>query len=191
MKLILHTTLLFSLAATHPLSLEDDVNHWIGGKVYTAWELAQFNLAPFNLTDMRISCSKDNKESLLFGCSIQFGWDDPNADQSCACEDHWQWDGVTQAQGPMNNYTNEYLVCKTDKTEVFQFKFVDIFDLSNFSLSLAHMYKDTKNFPTPTRTNMFAQPNITLQLTEKSDTTMTYSSVCDCPIQANITGMTI
>ncbi|KAI1134200.1 hypothetical protein F5Y05DRAFT_406733 [Hypoxylon sp. FL0543] len=150
------------------------------------WELAQFDLAPFNLTDMCIECEKENVDAPLFDCSIKFDWDDPNAEQSCTCEDHWQWDGVTQSQGATNNYSTNYLVCKDDKVELFQFKFVDLFDLSNFSLSLAHM-----NFPTPTIANMFAEPNITLELENKSDTAMTYFSPSDRPIKANITGMTI
>ncbi|KAI0834977.1 hypothetical protein F5Y06DRAFT_300162 [Hypoxylon sp. FL0890] len=158
---------------------------------YKPWELAQFNLAPFNLTDMCIECEKKNFSSPLFDCSIKFNWDDPNAEQSCTCEDHWQWDGVTKSQGALNNYSTNYLICKDDRAELFQFKFVDFINLSNFSLSLTHMYKDTKNFPTPTIANMFAQPNITLELMNKSVTAMTYSSPSDRPIKANITGMTI
>ncbi|OTA61950.1 hypothetical protein K449DRAFT_57859 [Hypoxylon sp. EC38] len=150
------------------------------------WGLAQFDLDPFNLTDMCVECEKENVDSLLFDCSIKFNWDDPNAQQSCSCENHWQWDGITQAKGPTNNYSTDYLICKDDKAELFQFKFVDVFDLHNFSLSLTHM-----NFPTPTIANMFSQPNITLSLMNKSDTSMTYSSACGCPIRANITGMTI
>lgn len=85
---------------------------------------------------------------------------------------------------------------------------MDVFDLSNFSLSLTHIYKDNRynkntpeyrikltysnprNFPEPTIANMFSQPNITLDLLSKSNTTMAYSGR-DSPIKANITGMTI
>ncbi|KAI1100005.1 hypothetical protein F4804DRAFT_345074 [Jackrogersella minutella] len=155
------------------------------------YKLSQFDLQPFNLADMGIECTKEDDNSLLFGCSIQFQWEDPNANQSCTCKDNWQWDGVTQTQGPLNNYSTNYLVCKNDHVEFFQFKFLQVFDISNFSLSLTHMYKDVKNFPTPTTANMFAQPNITLESTEKSNTTMSFSSPLDSPIKANITGMTI
>ncbi|KAI1452113.1 hypothetical protein F4805DRAFT_471125 [Annulohypoxylon moriforme] len=148
--------------------------------------LAQFHLEPFNLTGMGVECTKKNTNSSLFGCSIQFKWEDPNANKSCTCKEDWQWNGVPQSQGPMNNYSTEYIVCKNDRTELFQFKFMDMFDLSNFSLSLTH-----ENFPAPTMANMFSQPNITLKLIEKSNTTMVYSSACDCPIKANITGITI
>ncbi|KAI4870853.1 hypothetical protein F4820DRAFT_402141 [Hypoxylon rubiginosum] len=68
---------------------------------------------------------------------------------------------------------------------------MDMFDLSNFSLSLTHMYRDVNNLPAPTVVNMFAQPNIALQMTGNSNDSMAYSSACDCPIYANITGMTI
>ncbi|OTB08047.1 hypothetical protein M426DRAFT_8255 [Hypoxylon sp. CI-4A] len=153
------------------------------------WKLAQFDLHPFNLTDMNIDCTKDDENSPLFGCSIKFHWENPNADQSCTCKEDWQWDGETSTQGPLNNYSTNYLSCKNDGTETFQFKFTDMPDLSDFSLSLTHIYEDTKNFPAPTMTNMFAQPNITLQLLEISNTTRIYSTVL--PIEANITGMTI
>ncbi|KAI1414642.1 hypothetical protein F5Y13DRAFT_187832 [Hypoxylon sp. FL1857] len=186
--LILFSLILGSAVAR---TLSHEGNYWARSVVDKPWELAQFKLDPFNLTDMCIECKKENIKSLLFDCSIKFDWDDPNAQQSCTCEDHWQWDGVTKTQGPKNNYTTEYLICKDDKAGLFQFKFVDIFDLSNFSLSLTHMYEDSKNFPTPTIANMFSQPNITLNLMNTSDTAMTYSSACDCPIKANITGMTI
>lgn len=136
-------------------------------------------------------------------------WSDPNANQSCTCNESWQWDGVTTTQGSLNNYSTSYLVCKDNKAELFQFKIMDIFDLSNFSLSLTHMYHDSKygkgtpseleqadilnfrDFPTSTIVNMFAQPNITLQMVEKSNISMTYSSPPDSSIEANITGMTI
>lgn len=68
--LLLSASLLFGLAVARPPSLGSGPGPWPQGKVYTAWELAQFDLAPFNLTHMRIGCSKDNG-SILFGCSIK------------------------------------------------------------------------------------------------------------------------
>ncbi|KAI0145661.1 hypothetical protein F4776DRAFT_660543 [Hypoxylon sp. NC0597] len=191
MQLLIISALVLVTTVARPLIHGQAISYWANSMVNKSWELAQFDLDPFNLTDMCVECKKENTDSLFFDCSIKFNWDDPNDQQSCSCEDHWQWDGITQAQGPTNNYSTDYLVCKDDKAELFQFKFVDVFDLSNFSLSLTHMYEDVKNFPTPTITNMFSQPNITLNLMSKSNTSMTYSPACDCPIRANITGMTI
>ncbi|XXH04934.1 hypothetical protein Hte_011356 [Hypoxylon texense] len=102
------------------------------------WELAQFDLAPFKLTDMCVDC-KRHDVGLLFECSIKFDWEDPNANQSCTCSEDWEWDSRGSAKG--GNY---YLTCRDENVEFFQFKFVDMFDLSNFSLSLAHMYRDVK-----------------------------------------------
>lgn len=42
------------------------------------------------------------------------------------------------------NYSADYLICRNDNVDFFQFKFMDMFDLSNFSLSLTHMYRDVK-----------------------------------------------
>ncbi|KAI1212322.1 uncharacterized protein F4807DRAFT_457821 [Annulohypoxylon truncatum] len=208
MQYLFVITLFLGLAIARPPFLGKALNPQAGNTI-KSWELAQFHLEPFNLTDMAVGCTKTNMSSSLFGCSIQFKWDDPNANQSCTCKEDWQWNGITHTQGPMNNYSTDYSICKNDDTEIFQFKFIDVFDLSNFSLSLTHIYKDNKynrytpryrveltssnfrNFPTPTTANMFSQTNITLDLIEKSNTTMAYSSACDCPIKANITGMTI
>ncbi|KAI0887097.1 uncharacterized protein GGS22DRAFT_185930 [Annulohypoxylon maeteangense] len=190
MQYLFGITLLLGISIARPPFPRDVVSPRTGNVINKPWELAQFHLEPFNLTDMGVECSK-NTNSSLFGCSIQFKWEDPNANQSCSCKEDWQWNGITQSQGPMNNYSTEYFVCKNDDTEIFQFKFMDMFDISNFSLSLTHAYKDNKNFPAPTMANMFSQPNITLKLKEKSNTTMAYSSACDCPIKANITGITI
>ncbi|KAI1393599.1 uncharacterized protein F4822DRAFT_424069 [Hypoxylon trugodes] len=189
MQALLIISLAISYAVARPSFLQDAISD--RAVIDKPVELAQFQLEPFNLTNMHVECNKGNKSPPMFGCSINFNWDDPNANQSCTCQDYWQWDGITRTQGPTNNYSTEYLVCKDNRFGMFQFKFVDIFDLSNFSLSLTHMYKDNKNFPTPTIANMFSQPNISLQLTEKSNTMMRYSSACHCPIEADITGMTI
>ncbi|KAI1406628.1 hypothetical protein F4819DRAFT_481391 [Hypoxylon fuscum] len=189
MHILVFITLALKFAVAMP-QFDRAANYRTRNVIDKPWELAQFDLDPFNLTHMCVDCKKDNRDP-LFGCSIKFTWSDPNANQSCTCNESWQWDGVTTTQGSLNNYSTSYLVCKDNKAELFQFKIMDIFDLSNFSLSLTHMYHDSKDFPTSTIVNMFAQPNITLQMVEKSNISMTYSSPPDSSIEANITGMTI
>ncbi|KAI2471477.1 hypothetical protein F4781DRAFT_429373 [Annulohypoxylon bovei var. microspora] len=191
MQYLFVIALFLGFTVARPLFPEKVMNTRARNIINKPWDLAQFHLEPFNLAEMGIECTKKNVSSSLFGCSIKFKWEDPNANQSCICNENWQWDGITQAQGSLNNYSTDYFVCKDDNTEIFQFKFMEVFDLANFSLSLTHVYKDNRNFPTPTIANMFSQPNITLDLMEKSNTTMIYSPACDCPIKANITGMTI
>ncbi|OTA90773.1 hypothetical protein M434DRAFT_13701 [Hypoxylon sp. CO27-5] len=144
MQLLIIFALVLVSAVSQPLIHGDTINYRDTSMANKPWGLAQFDLDPFNLTDMCVECEKENVDSLLFDCSIKFNWDDPNAQQSCSCENHWQWDGITQAKGPTNNYSTDYVICKDDKAELFQFKFVDVFDLHNFSLSLTHMYKDIK-----------------------------------------------
>ncbi|XDG00537.1 hypothetical protein ABKA04_000152 [Annulohypoxylon sp. FPYF3050] len=189
MQYLFAITLLLGLTVARP-PFPREAMRPRAGTMIKSWELSQFHLQPFDLIDMGVECTKNNLNSSLFGCSIQFKWEDPNANQSCTCKEDWQWNGITYSQGPQNNYSTDYFLCKNDNIEVFQFKFVDVFDLSNFSLSLTHIYKDNRNFPEPTIANMFSQPNITLDLLSKSNTTMAYSGR-DSPIKANITGMTI
>ncbi|KAI2612798.1 uncharacterized protein GGS25DRAFT_518486 [Hypoxylon fragiforme] len=190
LQLLLAVTLLLHSAVARPPSPGRHAYHPIRSVAYKPWELAQFHLDPFQLTHMCIECKKNIWDSLL-GCEIQFNWDDPNANQSCTCHSRWQWDGATRTQGPLNNYSTEYSACKVERGAAFQFKFIDLSELSNFGLELTHMYKDTENFPTPTVANMFAQTNVTLQVVERSNTSITYSSPSDCPVKANITGVTI
>ncbi|KAL7626674.1 hypothetical protein AAE478_003448 [Parahypoxylon ruwenzoriense] len=190
MQFLLAITLAIRSTLALPLSTGGNVRGRDENAADELWELSQFHLHPFNLTHMCIECDKGGNEDSSFGCSIEFDWEDPNADDSCTCREDWEWDGVTTTIGPGNNHSTDYVVCKNERNKLFQFKFVEFVDLSNFSLSLTHLYKDTKNFPAPTMANMFSQPNITLQLITESSTSMTYSSA-DNPIKANITGMTI
>ncbi|KAI0180233.1 hypothetical protein GGR52DRAFT_530351 [Hypoxylon sp. FL1284] len=192
MNLLLVVCLILESAVALPRSLRT-VHYESGSSTQKPWELAQFELAPFELRHMCVECTKEGVGS-IYACSIKFDWDDPNANQSCTCNESWQWNGNSQTRGFLGrsyDSSTEYTTCRKGAVELFQFKFVDIFDLSNFSLSLSHMYRDTNNFPEPTVVNMFAQPNISLRMMGKSNTSITYSPARDSPINANITGMTI
>ncbi|KAI0022054.1 hypothetical protein F4780DRAFT_789495 [Xylariomycetidae sp. FL0641] len=153
-------------------------------------KLSQFHFDPFGLTNTCIDCSKDDADDPMFHCKIQFDFDDPNAgNTSCTCENAWEWDGVTMDHGPQNNYTTDYFVCEVGNQVAFQFKFDTMAHLSSFSLSLTHMFEDSKDFHPPTTANLFAKANITLPALDKSNTSIMYA--WRDRLQAKVIGMVI
>ncbi|KAI1490848.1 hypothetical protein F5X96DRAFT_669295 [Biscogniauxia mediterranea] len=154
-------------------------------------ELSQFDFKPYILTDMCVDCRKDHRDDPLFDCSIEFGWKDPNANTTCVCEYQWQWSSANTTSRILNTGDMDYLKCeaKTKQLDYFQFKFETMFNPSNFTLMLSHLFKDYKDFPTPELANLFAERNITLAPLESSDTSLVYFQ--EGPIEARIMGATI
>ncbi|KAI5864570.1 hypothetical protein GGS23DRAFT_595291 [Durotheca rogersii] len=165
-------------------------NQGTGNAVSKRLELSQFHPKPFNLTSMCVECNKGPQGSSAFDCLIRFHWRDDNANESGACAESWVWDGVTTAIGAGNNHSAVYIICG-DQADggFFQFKFLDFLSLSNFSLSLTHMFRDTEDFSTPTMANLFALANVTLQPKGQSNGSLSYFA--DQPVLATFTGMTI
>ncbi|KAI2626465.1 hypothetical protein GGR54DRAFT_637034 [Hypoxylon sp. NC1633] len=168
----LFVTILLLASAVSPLS------------THKRWDLAQFDLKPYDLTQMYIECTKHPKGTLS-GCFISFAWNDPNAGQNCTCLDYWQWDGISPVWDLSNDRGN---LCKSDANGTFRFNFLDVFSLSNFSLQLTHTWRDTKFYPFPMITNWIAQPNITLPMTQESNSSIVLSAG-NSSIKATINGM--
>ncbi|KAI0014024.1 hypothetical protein F4779DRAFT_612831 [Xylariaceae sp. FL0662B] len=180
--------LLLQTALGLPSFLRNNTHHQARDAVVTPATLAPFRFDPFNLTHMCIECNKEKPDDPMFG----FDWVDPNSEESCSCKQDWQWDGVTTSQGDKNNYNTDYFVCGDEGHEIFQFKFSSLFDMSNFSLTLTHMFMDSKDFQPPTWANLFAQKNIILPSVRRSNMSISYSSSCHgCSIEAEINGVTI
>ncbi|KAI0142933.1 hypothetical protein GGR57DRAFT_371379 [Xylariaceae sp. FL1272] len=158
----------------------------------TSNELSQFHFQPYGLPDMCVQCLKSSPNNSFFDCSIEFTWEDPNADNStCYCTSGWQWDGNNTVAPSKTLDDTEYLACKTTESasEIFQFKFEKMEHPSIFSLLLSHIFVDHKDFPEPQRANLFGQANLTLDIQKTTDTSMTYS--IPGPQQAKIVGITI
>ncbi|KAI1501289.1 hypothetical protein F5X99DRAFT_409258 [Biscogniauxia marginata] len=188
MKLLLSASLLLRLAGCIyvPASSTEQPHkrlNWL--------ELAQFNFDPYRLTNICVDCKRDGRDDSVLDCSINFDWEDPNADTTCVCEYKWQWDGANMAPSAQNERDTSYLLCRpeSDELEYFQFRFETMFDLSNFTLMLSHIFKDYKDFPTPETANLFAERNIMLSPGENNDTSLVY--FLEGPIEAKIMGATI
>ncbi|CAJ2506075.1 Uu.00g002050.m01.CDS01 [Anthostomella pinea] len=152
-------------------------------------ELAQFHFEDYGLTNLCVECNKGEASDPMFDCLLKFDWMDPNVNHTCHCEKDWQWDGVTKENGPNNTYNTDYFVCKSEIAETFQFKFVTMTDLGAFTLMLSHIFRDSKDFPSPTVANLFGQTNLTLVSQEVSDTSLIYFT--PDAIKAKIIGVTI
>ncbi|KAI1261891.1 hypothetical protein F5Y18DRAFT_440062 [Xylariaceae sp. FL1019] len=179
---------LFQSASCQPAKFARDPSPQMTSK-----ELLQFHFQPYGLPDMCVQCLKSSPEDSLFDCSIEFTWEDPNADNSaCYCTSGWQWDGSTVTDHSKTLDDTGYLACKTtneSESEIFQFKFENMDHPSIFSLLLSHTFVDHTDFPQPQRANLFGQANITLDIEKTTDTSMTYS--IPSPQEARIVGITI
>ncbi|KAI5928725.1 hypothetical protein F4810DRAFT_717282 [Camillea tinctor] len=188
MKLLISIGLLLQVVACIyvPTSLLEQSNkpsHWL--------ELSQFNFQPYILTDMCVDCRKDHRNDPLFNCSIDFGWKDPNANTTCDCHYEWQWTSTNTTPSGLTPRDMDYLKCEANAglLDYFQFKFEAMFNPSNFTLMLSHMFKDYKDFPSPELANLFAERNITLAPTDSGDTELVY--YLEGPIEVKIMGVTI
>jgi hypothetical protein len=63
---------------------------------------------------------------------------------SCTCTSKWSWDGETSESGDKNTYITEFLVCQQSPPSYFQMKFNSFGTADNFTLELAHHYKDSE-----------------------------------------------
>ena len=94
-------------------------------------------------------------------------WEDPNSVKqnnvsSGTCSATWSWDGVTSESGEDNTYPTQFLRCFEALPSFFEMKFNSFDKAENFTLDLAHRYKDseyvpvTKRSPIPRRNSELA-----------------------------------
>lgn len=69
MHILVFITLALKFAVAMP-QFDRAANYRTRNVIDKPWELAQFDLDPFNLTHMCVDCKKDNRDP-LFGCSIK------------------------------------------------------------------------------------------------------------------------
>jgi hypothetical protein len=74
-------------------------------------------------------------------------WHDPNSVKennvtSSSCNATWSWDGVTSAPGENNTYSTQFSLCYEALPNYFEMKFSNFVDAKNFTLEIAHHYKD-------------------------------------------------
>ncbi|KAL1868241.1 hypothetical protein VTK73DRAFT_3768 [Phialemonium thermophilum] len=153
---------------------------------------AQFNFEPFLLQNIRLGCHRQSADE-LYSCKLKFYWHDPNSVRqnnvtSCTCSSEWVWDGVTSANGENNNYTTEYVTCLNAPPSYFAMKFDSFDSAQNFTLDLAHRYKDSENFTAPyIYPTTFAMPTLRPWVIERSETTLELFE--PGPIKAEVVGV--
>ncbi|KAI0480545.1 hypothetical protein GGR56DRAFT_687744 [Xylariaceae sp. FL0804] len=165
-------------------------------------ELAQFHFKPYALTDVTVGCGKSEPQDAMFQCLIQFDWQDPNANGTrSVCANAWQWDGTSRGPGARNTYNTDYQPCRIMTTtgggdgdgdgdgELFQFEFLNMADISRFTLQLSHIFTDYNDFPQPTTANLFGLANVTLSAASADATSITYTTAG--PVNAQIMGAVI
>jgi len=73
-----------------------------------------------------------------------FSWSDPNSNTSTCCTASWM-DSTNST-----NYPTSYIFCDTtSSSETWQWYFSSYISGSNFTLQLAHQFKDPAQFPPP------------------------------------------
>ncbi|KAK0674292.1 hypothetical protein QBC41DRAFT_52758 [Cercophora samala] len=118
-------------------------------------ETAQFNFAPYQLTNITLECNRPNNKT-NYSCAVDFTLHDPNSVRennvtSCSCHHGWSWDGVNGSlgAGDWQNPVAGYQLCWRDNSTYFTSS-VPWFDHpGNFSLEVAHTYHDDENFTVP------------------------------------------
>ncbi|KAH6849940.1 hypothetical protein B0I37DRAFT_352483 [Chaetomium sp. MPI-CAGE-AT-0009] len=124
-------------------------------------DAAQFNFAPFNVTNLRILCTRFNptksQEREKERLTASVAWSDPNSVRqnsvtSGHCQTSWAWDGVTkhQADPDGSNPVSSYRSCWIDDDATyFKVAVPGFWHPGNFTLELAHRYRDGENFTEP------------------------------------------
>lgn len=148
-------------------------------------EDAEFEFQPFSLTDVCLDCSRPDAQD-LYACVLKctsrnnrpvengvpllteilaVEWSDPNSVRennvsSCTCVSNWTWDGVTTASGEKNTYDTQYAICAEDESTYFEMKFVGFDSAENFTLEIAHHYKDDQYGPCPPVASPLPSPRV-------------------------------
>ncbi|KAK4204488.1 hypothetical protein QBC40DRAFT_192113 [Triangularia verruculosa] len=120
-------------------------------------DAAQFDFAPFQVTNITVDCQRPNTKT-NYSCELDFTLHDPNSVRennvtSCSCHHGWSWDGVNGSLGS-NDWENPvagYQTCLYDNATATYFRSsVPSFDHpGNFSLEVSHTYHDDENFTVP------------------------------------------
>jgi len=132
-------------------------------------DVSQFNFAPFNVTEIRILCNRPNATAdylcnltckrhikipqALRGMKSQLiasvDWFDPNSVRqnrvtSGSCQTSWSWDGLTKhnASADGSDPMAAYRTCSSDERTHFGVSVPNFWHPGNFSLELAHHYRD-------------------------------------------------
>ncbi|KAK1751780.1 hypothetical protein QBC47DRAFT_405797 [Echria macrotheca] len=140
--------------------------------------LAQFEFAPYELTNICLDCKRPNATA-NYGCEVKFDWHDPNSVRqnnvsSCACQYSWTWDGVSVIGGDSDGSDVPYETCWKDERTYFEMALVTFEQPGNFTLKLAHHYKDSENFTAPWEyPTTFSRPNILLPVVDKTENQIT------------------
>lgn len=154
---------------------------------------AQFDFAPFALTELRMNCSRSTSNS-TYSCGLRFDWFDPNSVRentvtTCTCTSSWSWDEVTSANGEKNTYSTQYSVCYKKLPNFFQMKFAGFNTAEDFTLDIAHHYQDSENFTAPwIYPTTFAKPNLHLPIIKREENLLQLYEAG--PVYATITGLT-
>ncbi|KAK4156703.1 hypothetical protein C8A00DRAFT_30366 [Chaetomidium leptoderma] len=87
---------------------------------------------------------------------VRVNWFDPNSVRqnrvtSGSCQTSWPWDGVTKynATADGSNPVAGYKSCWIDQDTYFKVAVPSFWHPGNFSLELAHHYRDDENFTKP------------------------------------------
>lgn len=63
---------------------------------------------------------------------------------SCSCVYKWSWDGTTTEAGEKNTYDGGYTMCYKNLPTWFEMKIAAFNSTQDFSLEIAHHYKDSE-----------------------------------------------
>ncbi|KAK0646213.1 hypothetical protein B0T16DRAFT_156556 [Cercophora newfieldiana] len=178
--MMLLSTLLWAFAATPSLAAAIQARgafqpkgllekSWMASNVKL---MAALDFKPFELTDVRLECDADPDmfTQSNYTCGVTFQWLDPNSVKwnnvsSGSCNGSWNWWWGTQIGGDDNPLDVPYTACWQDERTYFAMRLITFIDPGNFTLQLAHNYRDPENFTEPyDYPTTFAQPTFTLPL---------------------------
>jgi hypothetical protein len=155
------------LAAAMPAAT-NHYAHEAGGHLdtrVTLTDATQFQFEPFNLTNVGMECTRNTTEQ-MYSCELRckyfrlswrpnantvttVDWHDPNSVRenkvtTCSCISTWSWDGLTAASGEKNTYGTSYSMCYKQLPTYFEMRFATFNSSEDFSLEVAHHYKDSE-----------------------------------------------
>ncbi|KAK3939921.1 hypothetical protein QBC46DRAFT_138541 [Diplogelasinospora grovesii] len=159
---------------------------------------AQFNFEPFKLTNICLDCDRPNATA-TYSCRVKFDWYDPNSVKenpvsSCTCNSTaFSWDGTEGTTNTnISNSGGAYELCSWAGNDhdysYFEMRLFSFQTAENFTLEIAHHYKDEAQFPAPYQyPTTFARPTLTLPVVHKDEkSTSLYAAG---PVNATVVGI--
>ncbi|KAK3368109.1 hypothetical protein B0H63DRAFT_514799 [Podospora didyma] len=106
---------------------------------------------PLQVSNVSLACDRLNATAPFF-CEVELNMHDPNSElqnrvTSCACNVTWAWDGATDIDN--GNGGSSYKICWMDDETFFEMRLLTFQSVNNFSMELAHSYKDDVHFTKP------------------------------------------